>query len=138
MFLDSPRCSASPAQQQHLEATEVYEGLKYNLFKLFIYTITVSVLPRRLLCFSWPLRDETRPHAGGAHWTYGGAHSQPHDNETAIDQQQAARRACERSWVRAAAVSTDKADALAQGARVGQQDDSHRAARPLPRHAGAA
>ena len=95
-------------------------------------------LRRRLLCFSWPLRNETRPHAGGAHWTYGGAHSQPHDNETAIDQQQAARRACERSWVRATAVSTDKADALAQGARVGQQDDSHRAARPLPRHAGAA
>ena len=126
----------------HCTYTHVITGhsgyLKHREVFNIVCLLRFQFLRRRLLCFSWPLRNETRPHAGGAHWTYGGAHSRPHDNETAIDQQQAARRACERSWVRAAAVSTDKADALAQGARVGQQDDSHRAARPLPRHAGAA
>ena len=56
-----------------------------------VYLLLVTVLRRPLsLYFFWPLQNETRPHTRGAHRTYGGAHSQPHDNEAAIDQQQAA------------------------------------------------
>ena len=86
----------------------------------------------------WPLLRplrlrETRPHARGAHGTYGGTHAHPHHDEPAVDQQQAGRRACERRGGRAAAVPANEADALAEGSRVGQQDDRHRTAGPLPR-----